>query len=64
MGEAFYVMYKNLRVFSVGAFASVGWKWDKKYIQPLSKAAIRKSIDVSKLLPAKAGSFEKRLKAA
>ncbi len=48
MGEAFFVMYRNLRLFSVGAFISIGWKWDKKHIQPLSNALSRTKIEVDK----------------
>src|SRR5574341_596514 len=48
MGQAFFVMYRNLRAFSVGAFVSVDWKWDKKYIQPLSRALRRKVIEVNR----------------
>jgi type I restriction enzyme S subunit len=48
MGEAFFVMYKNLRAFSVGSYISIDWKWDKKYIQPLSSALYRKTIEVNR----------------
>jgi type I restriction enzyme S subunit len=48
MGEAFFVMYRNLRAFSVGSFVSVDWKWDKRYIQPLSNALSRKVREVDR----------------
>lgn len=48
MGEAFFVMYRNLRAFGVGSYVSVDWKWNKKYIQPLSKALSRKTIEVNR----------------
>src|SRR5688500_4855420 len=48
MGEAFFVMYKNLRAFSVSWYISIDWKWDKKFIRPLSSALHRKIIEVNR----------------
>jgi type I restriction enzyme S subunit len=55
MSEVFFVRFVNFRNFSVGTFITVGWKWDKKFIQPMSNVLTRKKTEIDK----KKTSFDK-----
>lgn len=46
--RAFAVRFKDLRLWSVGSFVRVGWRWPEEYIQPLSAALCRRVEEVDR----------------
>jgi type I restriction enzyme S subunit len=45
---AFAVLFKNLRVWSVGSFQRIRWQWSEEHVQPLATALVRRSDKVNR----------------
>jgi type I restriction enzyme, S subunit len=46
--KAFAVWFKDLRVWSVGAFVQADWQWSPEVIKPLNTALHRKVVEIDK----------------
>jgi type I restriction enzyme, S subunit len=46
--RAFAVLFKDLRLWSVGSFTNIKWHWPNEYIKPLSSAMKRVQAEVNR----------------
>jgi type I restriction enzyme S subunit len=46
--RAFAVWFKDLHLWSVGAYLNLGWQWPPEFIHPLSDALKRKKVEVDR----------------
>jgi len=46
-GGAFAIRFRELLLWNVGSFISVGWHWPAATIKPLSSALLRKQVGIT-----------------